>query len=186
VRARTLDELREVAPQLPTLDEALEFFAGEPSVGVHVDVKCEGREVALADVIRRHGLVDRTLASSFSGRSLLALAQAEPRLARGFTYPNDRYGIARRRPLLPLAHGAAAVLRATLPHRVARVLDAARASAAMLHYSVLSRAVVERCHAHGAGVFGWTINDRAQAEWAASIGVDGVISDDPRLLAGLH
>ena len=34
VRARSLDELREVAPELPTLDDALGYFADEaPEVG---------------------------------------------------------------------------------------------------------------------------------------------------------
>ena len=77
VRARTLDELLELAPDLPTLDEALAFFAEQSSVGVHVDVKCEGREDALAGTIRRHGLVERTLVSSFSARSRSLIVQAK-------------------------------------------------------------------------------------------------------------
>ena len=40
VRARSLHELREVAPELPTLDDALGYFADEaPAVGLHVDLK---------------------------------------------------------------------------------------------------------------------------------------------------
>ena len=37
VRDRSLAELRELAPELPTLDEALAFFADDPEVAAHVD-----------------------------------------------------------------------------------------------------------------------------------------------------
>ena len=68
VRPMRLEELREVAPELPTLDEALGFFASV-TVGLHLDVKCDryGREVARA--IGRYGLVERAVASSFSSRA---------------------------------------------------------------------------------------------------------------------
>src|SRR5439155_1162808 len=64
VRPLRLEELREVAPELPTLEQALEFFASE-GVGLHADVKSprHGREIAAA--LRRHGLVERAVASSF-------------------------------------------------------------------------------------------------------------------------
>jgi glycerophosphoryl diester phosphodiesterase len=51
----------------------------------------------------------------------------------------------------------------------------------MLHYAVLSREAVARCHAAGAAVWAWTVNEPAVLHEAVSHGVDGVISDDPRL-----
>ena len=53
VRDRSLAELREVAPQLPTLDEALELLAAT-GVGVHVDLKLAARFDEVAAALRRH------------------------------------------------------------------------------------------------------------------------------------
>ena len=100
VRARTLDELREVAPELPTLDEALAFFADEaPDVGLHVDLKLTTRLDELARRSQRHGLERRTVVSSFHVPSLQAVAREAPTVRIGFTYPEDRFGVSRR-PLL--------------------------------------------------------------------------------------
>ena len=100
VRSRTLDELRAVAPELPTLDEALAFFAEEaPEVGLHVDLKLTTRLDELARGLARHGLERRTVVSSFHVPSLQALAREAPTVRIGFTYPEDKFGVSRR-PLL--------------------------------------------------------------------------------------
>jgi len=56
-----------------------------------------------------------------------------------------------------------------------------------LHYTVtlkhnlVSRAVVERCHDLGVAVLVWTVNNRELFRRLDALGVDGVISDDPRI-----
>jgi glycerophosphoryl diester phosphodiesterase len=180
VRPLQLDELREVAPELPTLEEALEFFA-TVEVGVHADVKspAHGREIAAA--LRRHGLIERAVASSFWTSALRDLRVEEPRLPVGITYPEDRRGLARRRLLTPFVPSVVAVLARGLPRRLPRWLRTTGATAAMLHYAVLSRAAVERCHQGGAAVWAWTVNEPEHLQRVVDLGVDGVISDDPRL-----
>ena len=74
VREQTLDSLREAAPELPTFDEALELLGGA-GVGLHVDLKWHGYEDAAAEAIRRHGLVERSVVSSFHIASLRRLAR---------------------------------------------------------------------------------------------------------------
>jgi glycerophosphoryl diester phosphodiesterase len=54
----------------------------------------------------------------------------------------------------------------------------------MLHHWVVSRAAVERAHAHGAAVFAWTVDDATVLERVISAGVDGVITNDPRIFEG--
>ena len=78
VRDRSLAELREVAPELPTLDEALAYFADHPGLAVHVDLKLQTRLDELAAALERYGLVARTVVSSFHRPSLRALAHASP------------------------------------------------------------------------------------------------------------
>jgi glycerophosphoryl diester phosphodiesterase len=170
-------------PGLPTLDEALEFLA-ETDSGVHLDLKARGAEEAVADAIRRHGLVRRTVVSSFRPETLRALAAAEPGLRLGLTYPEDRRGLSRQRLTAPLAGAGLALFRAVLPPRVPGLLRRARASAAMLHFSVVTRSVITRCHAQGVPVLVWTVDDRALVPRLDALGVDGVITNDPRIFRG--
>ncbi len=181
VRSQTLDGLREVAPELPTFDEALELLGSNGAVGLHVDLKWHGYEAAAAEAIRRHGLVERTVVSTFHPGSLRELAVLEPGLQRGLTYPFDRRGVSRRRLLTPVAATALVAIRSALPRRITRMLDRVRATVAMLHHSVVSRAVVDRVHAHGAAVFAWTVDDEAALRRMLDADVDGVITNDPQI-----
>ncbi len=183
VRTKSLAALREVAPELPTFDEALELLGGLDPIGLQVDLKDAGFEQAVAQTLRRHGLVERSIVSTHRVTSLIRLRQAEPSLARGLTYPADRYGLSKRRWLAPAAGTATATLRTALPRRIQAMLRRAGASVAMLHFSVVSRAAVERAHAFGASVFAWTIDDRPLLERMVAAGVDGVITNDPRIFA---
>jgi glycerophosphoryl diester phosphodiesterase len=180
VRPLRLAELREVAPDLPTLEQALDFFTSA-GVGLHADVKCarHGREVAAA--LRRHGLVERAVASSFWTRALADLRTEEPGLAVGITYPEDRYGLARRRLIAPLVPPAVGLLGRALPRRIRGWLKSTGADAAMLHYAVLSEAAIARCHALGVAVWTWTVNEPELLARVEALGVDGAISDDPRI-----
>ena len=51
----------------------------------------------------------------------------------------------------------------------------------MLHYAVLSKATIARCHGLGAAVWTWTVNEPELLARVDALGVDGVISDDPRV-----
>ena len=125
-RPLRLAELRAVVPDLPTLEQALELFAAN-GAGLHVDVKClrHGREVGAA--LRRHGLLDRAVASSHWSPTLRDLRTEEPELAVGITYPEDRRGLARRRLLTPLVPTAVGMLASAV------LLPAAAASGAPAH-----------------------------------------------------
>ena len=101
------------------------------------------------------------MVSSCHAQSLVELAAIEPGLQRGFTYPFDRRGLSERRLLAPLTAAVLVGIRRALPRRIAGMLDRARATAAMLHHSVVSAAAVERAHGHGAAVFTWTVDDEA-------------------------
>ena len=181
VGAQTLDDLRRLAPDLPTIEEAFAFFAGAPEPGLHVDLKSPGHEAPLLDALRRHGLVPRALVTSPLREPLRALRELEPALTLGLGYPNDRFGLSRRRILAPVTLGAALALRAALPRRIAGLLASAGVSVASLHYLVVTRAAVVQAHAAGAAVIAWTVNDRRTMGYLERAGVDGIVTDDPRL-----
>ena len=95
----------EVPTELATLDEALAFLA-DSGCGIQLDLKALGAELRIAEALRRHDLVDRSVVSSFRPASLRALHELEPGLRLGLTYPEDRYGIGHRRLLAPLVGSA--------------------------------------------------------------------------------
>jgi glycerophosphoryl diester phosphodiesterase len=186
VRTQTLDRLRRVAPSLPTLDEALAFLAAHaPETGLQLDLKARGFERHVVEALRRHDLLRRTFVSSFHRPSLGVLRALEPGLPLGLTYPQDRHGVSRRRAMRPLIAAAAAAVRRALPYRIEAWLARTGAAAATLHWAILSRAAIERCHAHGAAAIAWTVDDPHLASRLIKAGVDGIVTNDPRIFQGL-
>jgi glycerophosphoryl diester phosphodiesterase len=181
--AETLAALRAVAPALPTLDEACVFLA-EREAALQIDLKWVGYERGVVDTLRKHGLVERTLVSSFFAASLREVGRIEPGLRLGLTYPFDRRGLSRRRVLAPAVLLALVALRRALPYRIGGLLGAAGASVATLHHLVVTPAVIRACHERGAAVWAWTVDDPRAISRLANAGVDGVITNDPRLFAG--
>lgn len=185
VRDRSLAELRELAPELPTLDEALAFLAGHPEVGVHVDLKLTTRLDELADALDRHGLSKRTVVSSFHLESLYAVTARAPHIKVGFTYPEDRYGVASRPALRPAIRLGIIALRRAFVTRIPALVERTGAAALMLQHALVSAAAVERAHASGAAVWAWTVDDPVELARLERAGVDAVITNDPRLFLGM-
>ena len=182
VRSRDLEGLRRVAPDLPTLDEALAFCADRlPGIGLQIDLKRLGTEAATVEAVRRHGVLDRSWISTFEARSLRRLAELEPELPRSYTLPRDRFGISKRGPLAPVVRAALGSLGASLPRRLPVLLARARAGAATRHHSLASRAAIDSAHEVDAAVYVWTVDDPRLAERLVRDGADGIITNDPRI-----
>ena len=62
------------------------------------------------------------------------------------------------------------------------MLARAGADAALLHHSLISQRLVNRCHSRGAAVLAWTLEDEKDLRRVVATGVDGVIANDPDLL----
>ncbi len=118
-------------------------------------------------------------------RALRVIAELEPKLARAYTLPRDRLGISKRGPLAPVVRGSLAAIGASLPRRLPELLRRAHADAATLHHSVCSPAAIARAHEVGAAVYVWTVDDPALAQRLVDAGVDGIITNDPRIFATL-
>jgi glycerophosphoryl diester phosphodiesterase len=180
VRDKTLAALRELAPGLPTLDEALEFFCEEArAVGVHVDLKTAGAAGGTALALRTHDLVDRTLVSSFHRDALRELGRIEPRVRTGVSFPQDRLGLVGRRGSSHLVGAGLRGLRLVAPALVGALLTRSGASTLVLHHALVTRRVVAAAHARGAPVVAWTVDDRRDFERAVEAGVDALVVNNP-------
>ena len=140
VRSLTLEQLREVAPELPTLDEALAFFVDEaPDVGLHVDLKLRTRLDELAAALVRHGLEARTVVSGVHVAGPARVGRAAPKVRIGITYPEDKLSISRKPYLWPIVSLGLTSMRASVPMRVPRLARRAGASAVMLQHRLVTR-----------------------------------------------
>jgi glycerophosphoryl diester phosphodiesterase len=168
-----------------TLEDGLDHFAGEAYAGVELDVdlKAPGYEREVAEALAERGLVERSLVSSTYLDSLAKLGEVEPRLRRGWSVPRARRDYTKS-VFAPAAYAALRVGRRVLPMRAARLIGEGRIEAVMSHYLLMSAQLVRAVHAAGGQVYVWTVDDEKQIERYAAIGVDGVITNDPRLFDG--
>ena len=173
---------RELEAEPATLDEVFAFLAERaPETGLLADVKGGGFERELVEALRQHDLIGRTVAATNSLQTLRALRRLEPALALSRTYPPSRLDLG---PKVPVVGPVRFALRLTLPYRIEEIVRDAEASATTLDHRLTTRAVVERCHAIGVAVLAWTVNSRSVLRKLDRIGVDGVITDDPRIFGG--
>jgi glycerophosphoryl diester phosphodiesterase len=186
VRRRGLDGLRQVAPNVPTLDEALAYCAAElPETALQLDLKRRGIERAVVAALHRHGVLERSWVSGFDAGALRRIADLEPALPRAYTLPRDRLGISKRGPLAPVVRGGLAAVGASLPRRLPEILRRHGVQAATLHHSVCSEAAIAGAHGVGAAVYVWTVDEPVLAQRLIDWGADGIITNDPRIFATL-
>jgi glycerophosphoryl diester phosphodiesterase len=166
-----------------TLDEGLAHLAGDTlsAVELDVDLKLPGYEARAVDALRRHGLLERVLVSTMETDSLRALRALEPGLRLGWSVPKLRRDptLSRWKRAPALAIGLA--YRTALPRYAAAAIRSGRVDALMAHWRLVTPALVSHLHAAGGELYVWTVDDRAQIERLEALGVDGVISNDPRL-----
>jgi glycerophosphoryl diester phosphodiesterase len=169
----------------PTLDEGLAHLASPAFDGVDLDVdlKLPGYEDRVVEALRRHDLVDRSLVSSQYQRSLAAVRAIEPELRLGWSVPRATRDYTKSRVYAVPAYAALRAFRAALPRMAARGIRERRYDAIMAHWLLVSPALVRSVSAAGGELYVWTVDDLPKIKRLESLGVTGVITNDPRLFA---
>ena len=72
-------------------------------------------------------------------------------------------------------------MRARLPALAAARLHSGGCEAIMSHQVLVSRRLVRRVHDAGGQLYVWTVDDASKIRTLEALGVDGVITNDPRL-----
>jgi glycerophosphoryl diester phosphodiesterase len=165
-----------------TLEEGLDHFAGESYAGVELDVdmKLPGYEREVSDGLRERGLSERSLVSTMYPESLDRLGQLSPGLRRGWSVPRVRRDYTRS-PLAVPAYLLARVWRERLPGQASSRIRAGGCEAVMAHRVLASARLVREVHAAGGQVYVWTVDSARAIAALEALGVDGVITNDPRL-----
>jgi glycerophosphoryl diester phosphodiesterase len=167
-----------------TLEQGLELFAGEAYAGVELDVdlKLPGYEGEVVDGLSGHGLMERSLVSTMYPESLDRLGELEPALRRGWSVPRVQRNYLKapfyiRLPVLVLA----AWMRARMPSLAAARLRAGGCEAIMAHQILVTRRLVRAVRNAGGQLYVWTVDEAPKIRALEALGVDGVITNDPRL-----
>jgi len=166
----------------PTLEEGLDHFAHDAyaDVELDVDLKLPGYEREVVEGIVERGLADRVLISSQYPESLERIGELAPQIRRGWSVPKVRRDYTRS-ALAPVAYAWAQVIKRRLPGQAARLIASGGAEALMSHVILVSPRLVEAVRDAGGQLYVWTVDDARKIAWLESIGVDGVITNDPRL-----
>ena len=166
-----------------TLDEGLDHFAGEAYGGIELDVdlKLPGYERRVVDGLRARGLDSRSLISSTYPDSLALIGQLAPGLRRGWSVPRARRDYTKSLLLAVPAYGALRWIRSGLPSKAARAIRRGECEALMVHRLLMSRLLVRRVHEAGGQIYVWTVDDAEEIARLEEMGVDAVITNDPRL-----
>lgn len=126
-----------------------------------VDLKKAGYEAATLAACGAAGVADRCV---FSSSELAALARLNPVARTSATLSVGRAWLlpGRRTPAVAM-YARSGALDATV------------------RYDTVTEELVEAVHERGGRVYAWTVNSRAGIAQMRALGVDGVITDDPRL-----
>jgi glycerophosphoryl diester phosphodiesterase len=166
-----------------TFDEALEHLGGErfAAIELDVDVKLPGYELRVLAALREHDLVERTLISGMFPDGLDQIRAAEPTLRLGWSVPRVRRDYTTDMLTAIPAFAMLTGYRATLPRRARSALAEGRFDAIMAHWRVVTPALVRAVAEGGGQLYVWTVDDARMIAKLTAMGVDGIITNDPRL-----
>jgi glycerophosphoryl diester phosphodiesterase len=168
-----------------TFEQALQHLSSPSFAGIEldVDVKLPGYELRVLELLREHALVQRTLVSGMFPSGLALIRAAEPTLRLGWSVPRVRRDYTTDMltaiPALAMLTG----YRATLPRRARTALKEGRFDAIMAHWRVVTSGLVRAVAEGGGELYVWTVDDARMIERLTAMGVDGIITNDPRLFS---
>jgi glycerophosphoryl diester phosphodiesterase len=167
----------------PSLEDGLDHLVTDAfaAVDLNVDLKLPGYEDRVVQVLRDRGLVGRVLLSTMEVESVDRLKALEPGLRVGWSVPKARRDYTQsplwRLPAFALLQAG----RVILPARAAKAIRAGRCDAFMVYWRLVTPRLVRAVHDAGGELYVWTVDDEARIRAFEALGVDGVITNDPRL-----
>ncbi|HET8975453.1 MAG TPA: glycerophosphodiester phosphodiesterase [Solirubrobacterales bacterium] len=166
-----------------TLSEALDAFSEPPldKVEIDCDLKLPGREAELAGALQGHGLVERAMVSTMEIESLQKLRQLEPDLRLGWTFPKTRRDWTSHRSVVPILKVALAAMRRQFPKAIGERTERLGLSAIWAYHQVVTRRAVEAAREADVELIAWTVDDLGRMTELIEMGVEGIVSNDPRL-----
>lgn len=179
----------DIARRTPlTLEQGLEHLSGASFDGLDLDVdlKAPGYELRVVGALRRHGLLDRSLICSQHRESLRRIRASELDVRLGWSVPRAKRDYTTNVFTMPAALGLLAAGRASLPVLAARAIRSGAVNAIMSHWRLATPRLLRAVNHAGGELYVWTVDDLPAIQRLVAMGVDGVITNDPRLFGKLQ
>jgi glycerophosphoryl diester phosphodiesterase len=166
-----------------TLTEALDAFLEPPldQVEIDLDLKLPGREEEMVEALRERGLVDRAMISTMEMHSLKRVLELEPNLRRGWTFPQTRKDWTSKPWAKPVLWAALKGMRTQVPGLAAEKLPQFGVYAMWVYHPLVTPKLARICEMAGVELIAWTVDDAKRMRELVDMGVDGLVSNDPRL-----
>jgi glycerophosphoryl diester phosphodiesterase len=165
------------------LTEALDAFLEPPldKVELDLDIKLPGREEEIVTALRERDLIGRAMVSTMELYSLKRILELEPELRRGWTYPKVTKDWTSKRwakgPMLL----ALMAMRQRLPGLAAEKLPKFGVESMWVYHPLVSRRLARITELAGVELIAWTVDDLPRMQRLVEAGVNGLVSNDPRL-----
>jgi glycerophosphoryl diester phosphodiesterase len=170
-----------------TLEEGLAHLASPAYAQLEfiVDLKLPGYEVRVVEALEQTGLADRALVSSTYRESLEVLRAHHHSVRVGWSVPKARRDYTRSRVMAVPALAVLQVMRRRLPAQATVALSDGLCHAVMAYWRLVTPRLVESVGAAGGDLYVWTVDHGPRIKELHSLGVTGVITNDPRLFSAI-
>jgi glycerophosphoryl diester phosphodiesterase len=180
----------EDATERPTLtmEEGLDHLSSSAYAELEfiVDLKLPGYETRVVEALERSGLADRAIVSTTHRESLEALRRHHDSVRVGWSVPKARRDYTKSRMMAVPALAVLRVMRRRLPRQAAAALSGGLCHAVMAYWRLVTPRLVETVAASGGDLYVWTVDHAPRIQELHSLGVTGVITNDPRLFAAIR
>ena len=170
-----------------TIEEGFAHLASERYAGIEfiVDLKLPGYEQRVVDALNVAGLRDRALVSSTYRESLARLRAYDDDLTVGWSVPRARRDYTSSILMKVPALVVLSVMKRTLPRQAGQALREGLCDAVMAHWRLVTPKLVNAVAEAGGDLYVWTVDHAPRIRELKTLGVTGVITNDPRLFAAL-
>ena len=150
--------------KIPTLDEVIKITKGK--IHLQPEIKAPGLIDDLVQILRKNGLIENTIISSFDITQLIKIKEIEPNLKIGYLIPSE-------------------LTRSRVLNRYIQKVVKNEFYAIHPHYTAISKEFVDTAYANNLILNVWTVNEEKEIKTLIDLGVDGIITDDIALLKDL-
>ena len=183
ISAVSFDELRRAQPGTAALDDAFDLVGDKTSL--NLDIKDSASVSRVSSVVRAHGALDRCVVSCLESKWLAALADLEPTIPTFLSYPADRGGASQKPWLKPVVNGVVSLMRMALPSRMPRMVRGLEGAGVTVYHPLITPRLVALARTMRLPLYAWTVDEPERMRQLVEMGVDGITSNRPDLLAAL-
>jgi glycerophosphoryl diester phosphodiesterase len=160
VREKTLKEIKMLDAgkheKIPTLQEVL--IVSKNKIGVMIEVKGIGIEKMLVELLQTEDAIERVIITSFMTDAIKKVKELDSRIQVGQIFSWKILNIARKALEL-------------------------RVSCMVPEYELVTEEMIRDLREQRISLFPWTVNARRAAERLIKLGVDGIVTNKPDLVA---